>query len=341
MEYTRDFHYNTKGDDVRAFQHNLLSLGYDLPTFGADSWYGKESEEAAKRCAEDHHWDFCSWGQEDGDPPCPVWLQNFVEEAAKEDPQPRGWMPEGRGMWIQSMHSIDGAKEVERVVNAVGLKFVVIQALWQYKDKESRRYNWPDDLGLDTTPSYGCTKNARKAIKKFRELGVEVIPFAYPVPGKHEEVVRVLGAYQEAWESPTVIIDPEAEWKSSVGVHRGQALELSDAMCDAFDSWGMSSYGAPWYHRSFPFEEFSSATYGLPQTYTAATFGSEENYNRSHDEWMDYGFNFLVGLYGTYKEKTRTILTAAASLNPFATAGWKWGSTSEVEWDEIDSILPK
>ena len=48
MEYTRDFKYGTKGADVLAFQTNLLRLGYKLPKFGADRYYGKESEDAAK-----------------------------------------------------------------------------------------------------------------------------------------------------------------------------------------------------------------------------------------------------------------------------------------------------
>jgi hypothetical protein len=341
MEYTRDFHYNTKGEDVRAFQNNLMKLGYPLPQFGADGWYGAETEGAAKKCCEDYHWDYCSWGEEGGEPPCPVWLQERVDETANVDPEPTGWMPEGRGMWIQSMNTIDGPEEVEKVVNAVGLKWVCIQAHWQYTSKESRLYNWPDDFGFDIPQSYGCTENARLCIEKFRELGVHVIPFSYPVPGKHQEVIDVLEKYAEAWGSPCVVIDPEAEWKNSDGAYKEDALELSALLDGEFDSWGMSTYGAPWYHRSFPYAEFNSATFGLPQTYTPGNFGTEEKYGRARDEWAGYGFKFLVGLYGTYKAETRVILTACASFEQFATAGWKWGTTSDVEWDEIDSILPE
>jgi hypothetical protein len=340
MQYTRDFYYNTKGEDVRAFQANLLMLGYELPRFGADAWYGAETETAAKACATDNHWDYCSWGQEGGEPPCPVWLQERVGEAAHTEPEPTGWLPEGRGMWIQSMNTIDGAEEAEFIVNAIGLKYVIVQVHWQYNSKASNQYNWPDNLDLGITQSYGCTENAREVVTKFREMGVEVIPFSYPVPGKHSEVIEVLQAFQAEWESPTVVIDPEAEWKSSTGAYTDEALDLSAMMSEAFDSWGMSTYGACWYHRSFPYAEFSSATYGLPQTYTPENFGTEEKYGRAIEEWHEYGYTHLVGLYGTYKAETRVILTACASFPQFATAGWKWGTTSDVEWDEINNILP-
>jgi len=342
MEYTRDFYYNTHGPDVLAFQSNLLKLGYELPKYGADGWYGAETETAAKACCEDYHWDFCSWGHDGGDPPCPVWLQERVDEEANHDIEPTGWLPEGRGMFIQSMNTIDGPEEAETVTKAVNLKWVCVQALWQYEDKGSRTYNWPESFGL--TQSYGCTTNARNIVAKFRELGVHVIPFAYPVPGKHEEVVEILGKFAEAWGSPTVVIDPEAEWKSSSGAHSAQALDLAAKMSAAFESWGMTSYGAPWYHRSFPFAEFSTATYGMPQTYGVTTFGTTEGYGRARDEWDGYGYKFLAGLYGTYSktnEQMQQILKVCASFNPFATAGWKWGTTSDAEWEHIGNLLPE
>jgi len=341
MQYTRDFHYGTSGPDVTAFQTNLLKLEYELPKYGADGIYGKETEAAAKECCQDAHWDYCSWGLDGGEPPCPIWLQERVDEAANGHPKPPGWAPEGRGMWIQSMNTVDGATEVEKIVTHVGLKFVIIQAHWQYLDKPSYQYNWPESFGL--TKRYGCTENAREAIEKFRELGVHVIPFSYPVPGKPDEVIEILGKYAEAWGSPTVVIDPEAEWKSSSGAHKEAAKQLSAKLTAAFDSWGMSSYGAPWYHRSFPFSEFNTATYGLPQTYSTAPFGTVEKMTRALDEWRAYGFSYLVNLYGTYSktdEEMRHYLEVVKAMNPVATAGWKWGATSDPEWDHIDNILP-
>lgn len=343
MEYTRDFYYNDSGPDVVVFQSNLIKLGYALPQFGSDGWYGKETEAAAKKCSKDNHWDHCSWGLANGKPPCPVWLQQRVDDL--DNLEPSGWLPNGRGMWIQSMNAISGPAEAEAIINAVGLNFVIVQAHWQYKSKGSRRYNWPDDLGLNSTPSYGCTTNARNVIEKMRDLGVDVIPFSYPVPGKHEEVIETLSAYAEAWESPTVIIDPEVEWEDSGGRYAESARNLSARLHAAFPGgWGVSSYGAPWYHRSFPFSEFSSATYGLPQTYGITTFGTEEGYGRALSEWKGYGFRHLVNLYGTYSKtdsQMRQLLSVCASFGPKATAGWKWGSTSDVEWDHISAILPK
>lgn len=343
MEYTRPFSYGTKGDDVRAFQTNLLKLGYDLPKYGADGSYGKETEGAAKDCCTDNHWDFCSWGQSGGEPPLPVWLQERVEETAGETPEPSVWIPKGRGMFIQSMNVLDAA-EAETITKAVGLKFVIVQAHWQYLNKGSNRYNWPDDLGLGLAKSYGCTANAQEVVEKFRALDVAVIPFSYPVPGKHMEVIDALSAYQEAWGSPSVIIDPEEEWKSEEGAYKSFALDLSAMMTKNFPSWGMTSFGAPWFHRSFPYAEFSSAPYGLPQTYGVTTFGTVEGYNRAHYEWETYGFKQLVHLYGTYDKtdaQMRQLLNVVASFKPASTAGWKWGSTSDPEWDHINNILPE
>jgi hypothetical protein len=341
MDYTRDFHYGTSGSDVRAFQTNLLKLGYELPKYGSDGIYGKETESAAKDCCTDAHWDYCSWGIENGEPPCPVWLQERVEKTANGTPTPEVWVPEGRGMWIQSMNTIDGAAEVETIVSHVGLKFVIIQAHWQYTDKPSYQYNWPDDMGL--TKRYGGTENAREAIEKFQEMGVEVLPFSYPVPGKHQEVIDLLGRYKEAWGSPSVVIDPEVEWKSTSDAHVGDANELAAMLSEAFESWGMSSYGAPWYHRSFPFAAFNPADYGLPQTYSTAPFGTVEKMTRAMDEWRAYGYLYLVNLYGTYSktdEEMRAYLEVVKAMSPVATAGWKWGATSDPEWDYIDNILP-
>jgi hypothetical protein len=336
MTYTREFVYGTKGEDVRAFQNNLLALGYKLPKYGADGTYGAETEAAAKECCQDQHWDYCSWEQK-----CPIWVQEWTEEAAAAlPPPPAVWMPKGRGMWIQSMNVLDPA-EAEKVTKLLDLKFVIIQAHWQYTGKGSNTYNWPDQInGL--TQSYGCTQNAKAVVEKFRSLGVDVIPFSYPVPGKHQEVIDTLKAFQALWNSPTVVIDPEAEWKSSTGAHKTDALELASMMNAAFPSWGMSTYGAPWFHRTFPYVEFASAPYGLPQTYGETNFGGE-GYARAWSEWNTYGYKFLVGLYGTYSHddsQMRAILSACAGMNPMATAGWKWGTTSDVEWEHIDNILP-
>jgi hypothetical protein len=115
-------------------------------------------------------------------------------------------------------------------------------------------------------------------------------------------------------------------------------------MSAAFESWGMSSYGAPWYHRSFPFASFNTAAYGLPQTYSTGPFGTEKKKTRAMDEWRAYGFNYLVNLYGTYSktpDEMRAYLEVVKAMDPVATAGWKWATTSEVEWDYIANILPE
>ena len=65
--------------------------------------------------------------------------------------------------------------------------------------------------------------------------------------------------------------------------------------------------------------------------------------SRAHEEWLKYGFRHQVQLYGTYSktdEQMRQILRVCAAMDPFATAGWKWGTTSDVEWGHIDAILP-
>ena len=326
----RALEYGDSGADVRSFQTDLTRLGYELPRFGVDGVYGKETEQAAKDACLDNHWDYCSWG------PCPVWLQEWIHERATV--LPTGWAPSGRGMFIQSMNTVDGVDEVDRVVSSVGLKWVCVQAHWQYEGaKSSNTYNWPDSFGLPK--SYGCTSNARAVVDRFLNLGVTVIPFSYPVPGKHEEVVKILKDFAEVWESPTVVIDPEAEWYRQPD----EANELAAVMRASFESWGVTSYGAPWYHRDFPFASFQSASYAMPQTYGVSTFGTTEGYGRARDEWHEYGYSRLIGLYGTYDKtdsQMRQILNVCASFKPPATAGWKWGTTSDPEWEHITNILP-
>jgi len=88
----------------------------------------------------------------------------------------------------------------------------------------------------------------------------------------------------------------------------------------------------------------TGAGYGLPQTYGITTFGTDEGMARAHNEWDSYGYSRLVGLYGTYSKtdaQMRQILRVAANRKPVATAGWKWVTTSDAEWDHIASILPE
>jgi len=331
MQYTREFVHGTCGDDVRAFQENLLVLGYKLPQWGADGCYGGETEAAARNWCHDGQWDHC-WDA------CPVWVQEKVE-ASSEPPGETSWMPLGKGMFIQSFNSIDGPEEVEAVVREVGIKWVCIQALWQFVDKPSKTYNWPEDFGLKQ--SYGCSEKARQCVDKFHELGVVVLPFAYPVPGKEDECVQILEEYAEEWDSPSVVIDPEAPYKSDTGEFKAAALLLSAKMDASFDSWGMTTFGATWFHPDFPYQEFNKATYGMGQTYTKYWL-LNDRMARSHKEWRAFGFRNLVTLYGTYSitaSELSSLLQLVESMKTPATAGWKWGSTSEIEWDLIEGMI--
>jgi hypothetical protein len=251
-------------------------------------------------------------------------------------------------MFVCSMNAVDDLPAMAKIITEAELKFVIVQAHWQYSKstkKVSTIYNWPDAMGLKLKQSYGCSSTAEKKIEKMLEMGLKVLPFSYPVPDQSpDEVVDVLSKYAEAWESPSVLIDPELEWSSKSGSYKDEALVLSAKMCQAFPSWGMSTYGAPWFWRTFPYAEFKSACYGIPQTYGVTSFGTDESMKRAHDEWRKYGFPYLVGAYGTY-DKTdgqfTQLMQVVANQNPPATIGWEWGKTGESEWEHIDTYLPR
>lgn len=305
------------GDDVKALQRGLVRAGYPLPVYGIDGWYGPETERAMLACQEDKM--------------CNGTSLALVEER---------FIPSGKGMFIQSLNVIDSPGEAVDIVSEVSLDFVIVQAHWQYADKPSQTYNCPEYLGLKQ--SYGCTEKGAEIIDALKDTGVHVIPFSFPVPGKESEVIDVLTIYADLWDSPSVVIDPERPWKETESKYEC-ADKLSHLMSSRFDSWGMTSYGAPWYHRDFPFLAFSGATYGMPQTYGIKSFGTEASYKRSHDEWTQAGFKHLLSLYGTYNkspQEMEEMLLAVKSSNPSAMVGWKWGSTSEVEWDMIANMLP-
>lgn len=46
--------YGDNGPEVKDFQDDLEFLGYDLPKYGPDGWYGDETDEAASEFAQDH-----------------------------------------------------------------------------------------------------------------------------------------------------------------------------------------------------------------------------------------------------------------------------------------------
>lgn len=54
VERKNVLNYGANGNDVKELQEDLVSLGYELPKFGVDGDYGKETEEAVKEFQSEH-----------------------------------------------------------------------------------------------------------------------------------------------------------------------------------------------------------------------------------------------------------------------------------------------
>ena len=270
------------------------------------------------------------------------------------------WRPTGNGMFVQSLSQAKlTPARIRKRVEQAGLSWVCIQALWQDRHGDAKTYNRPDKIG-GIPKSYGSRKKDRADVEAFLEAGVDVVPFAYPTPrGSAGQVVDVLAEYALDWGSPGVVIDPEAEWKArSLAGQRRHATKAA-LLCEALDlvypdAWAFTSFGAPWWHESFPWATFSVAPFAIPQTYDGRNNLGPDYPARSHASYRAEGFREIAGAFGTYgagktSRDLRTLIQGVrAEIGAFGIPepgggpksvptliGWKWETTSAREWAVI------
>jgi len=158
-------------------------------------------------------------------------------------------IPTGKGLFARFVLARDVDHLVERCQYA-GIEWLAVLVLWQYGHKRSR-------FGVDPTPI------ARRLV----DAGIQPIPWAYSVPGKTRELVRVLMTSAAKMGAPASIVDAEREWRGKPAPPLVAALL---ALQVGGRSVGLTSYGAPWNHRTFPWRAAAIADFVMPQIYEMA-----------------------------------------------------------------------
>ena len=133
---------------------------------------------------------------------------------------------------------------------------------------------------------------------------------------------------------------PEPKWGGSLG----SALGSSQARNNHGYSLGISSYGAPNYHKAFPWAEAVATNYdfALPQLYDASNTGSQVLMPRFR-QWEQLGFTYVIPLLATYNKTGAQIVEYYKAMGSPSTVGWwDWTNTNiggTDDWGAIKSIV--
>lgn len=255
--------------------------------------------------------------------------QKALEEERENDPQevPKG-LPSGKGMFIRSLsHTGRSAQEAVGWALDHGLDWVVIQRITQFEDKDSTFLNGTK------LESYS---------KAFREAGIQVWVWGWPTPSKIDEFVRVMYEAVDTAQATGMVLDPEAPW---IGT-KGPALDLMSLLLEEAGKRGtlvgMTSYGAPWSFETFPWEEFRSAHFGMPQVYDSKNNLPEDYPEQSLQAWKDLGYSILLPISAAYN-KTPEQMEDLLERTPTpvgALSWWDWFNANQApeRWDVISAF---
>lgn len=236
-------------------------------------------------------------------------------------------LPVGLGMFASGLEACGTPAEVERRVRTTGIRWVAVLALWQYRDRAARPWN----LG-DRTADY---------LAAIRSGGAQVWVWGWPVPGQEQEFAAAMAARALAWRAVGSIVDVEAPY---YGREAAAALLMDLMLSRAHQAGlplGVTSFGAPWWHRTLPWHELARGDFGVPQIYDSKGTLGPGYPARAFDAWLSLGFDAmaLIPAFPTYG-KTLADLEAHLQRIPVTRAaiGWQWRTTRGAEWPLVQRL---
>ena len=237
-------------------------------------------------------------------------------------------LPQGKGMFIRGLEHTGEPPDLIQTMRSNGLAWVCVQRLWQYEDQATDLRN-----GSRMVEYAAAVHNA----------GFGFWFWGYPVPGKQAEFARVILEAADQCEAEGVIIDPEKPYKDTVGEATKLIHALMPGCVDRQILLGFTSYGAPWFHRNFPWREFSTAHFAVPQNYDKNNDLGTDYPARSHAAYGEYGFRVIVPASGAYA-KTEAQMTALLANTPTpqdAIIWWDWYNADKDElWGPVAEFVP-
>ncbi len=238
-------------------------------------------------------------------------------------------LPEGKGMFIRSfLHTGEPTALVQKM-NEYGLQWVCVQRIWQHTDK-------PTSFTNDT--------RLAEYAEAVHAAGFGFWLWGYPVPGKQDEFSTVILEGVDTALAEGIIIDPEKPYKGTSGEATKLMHALMPGCIDRQILLGFTSYGAPWFHKSFPWREFSTAHFATPQNYDKDNSLGEDYPTKSHAAYAAYGFKVIVPASGAWG-KTEAQMTALLANTPTPQGSiiwWDWINANKSNlWGPIGAFTPE
>lgn len=263
-----------------------------------------------------------------------------AEDVEQAPPTPALRLPAGKGMWTGNLAGAGTPAQMAERMRDNGLSWLAVHV-----------------LEID-----GARRNPRRTLERyFNALRTDVTDaslgfwlWGWPRPGAHEAFVTAMVTAATEVGAQGVIIDVEAHWKWPAGnaarerLRREQATALMDRLLsaahDAGLSVGFTSYGAPWFHRRFPWAQFTGADFSLPQIYDAENTADVATFApRCDREWRDRGFRAIMPISNAYNKTAAQmrLLLAATPVTDGAISWWWWHGANTARWGVVrDYAVP-
>ena len=222
-------------------------------------------------------------------------------------------LPKGKGVFIIDLPSQGPEYLIERL-RYLGIQWVAIEIAWYGPPGPPSSY---DALGRTHN-----MENGRLAafVPELTAAGIQCWVWGYPAPDRIPAFVdNVKDAYQAAPALSGVIIDPEEPW---YGAQHGPALEdIISRLKGLGRPVGLSSYGRPSYHPTFPWRAIGGVDFGMPQIYSELGAGYPP---KADQEWRSFGVPYIVPLNGASSAHEPAAITqqAAWSVTQDGAIGW-------------------
>ena len=191
--------------------------------------------------------------------------------------------PRGKGLFVRSTAHAGTPAALISFCQDLGVSWVMLPVVWQYVTKSDVRY----DADVDAYAS---------ALKK---AGIRVWVWGWPEPAKVAAFADLMLETRARIGADGIVVNAEKPFYGEPAA----ASELASRLAGV--SWGLSSYGAPYFHKSFPWAEFASTTsLGMPQIYdTQHTLGADYP-QKSVDAWRALGFSQIAPTWGASSAHT-------------------------------------
>jgi hypothetical protein len=318
----RDYKYGMKGDHIVSLQEALIFAGYDVGTVDGD--FGNKTKQAVDQFEIDHAYNNTLSFAVDIRSLTMLFNQVCIDVGPTPpppiEPPTNIDVPKGKGMFIRSLTGTGSVDNMKQYIIDNGIDWVCVQRLWQYED--------PDDDKLLNGSTWSDYKRA------WDDTGCDLWIWGWPVPSRIDDYVAQMSETATTWGAIGIIMDCESPWYD----HAAEATVLIDKMMALGVPIGVTSYGAPWFHNRFPFEEFNKADFGVPQIYDSENSMPDDYPERSVTTWIELGYTHVVPASAAYKTPAQMVSLLERTPTPDdSIMWWDWynANLANGRWDVI------